>query len=99
MEKIIMFHMHFELQSEKAAETKRVQEKDEQLRVSEMRVQEMMTNSVNNDVVVSLNEENQRLKERVEEVSAESIEKEKQMESVFQDIKVKLQRSNAAGKE
>jgi len=88
-----------QLQSEKAAETKRVQEKDEQLRVSEMRVQEMMTNSVNNDVVVSLNEENQRLKERVEEVSAESIEKEKQMESVFQDIKVKLQRSNAAGKE
>ena len=91
--------MFCELQSEKAAETKRVQEKDEQLRVSEMRVQEMMTNSVNNDVVVSLNEENQRLKERVEEVSAESIQKEKQMESVFQDIKVKLQRSNAAGKE
>jgi len=88
-----------QLQSQQLADAKRIQEKDDMLKASEARVGELMNNTTNNEVVASLNSENQSLKVRINEIQEETRTKERQMEEVFQDIKKKLIRSNTAGKE
>jgi len=87
------------LQQDKQEKDKIIEDKDTLLKNSEARVRELMNNSASSEVVQSLDEENQELKQKMEAEREQASLEKQQLEVVFNDIKRRLQKSNAAGRQ